>query len=200
MKLLSRNFSTKEKLLIALLAIILIGLVYYKLVYKNIQTALANANAEASTLQSELEMAQIKEAQINQMKNDMTTLSKSPKMGSYNNSKLETAFLHTVLSGISDYSISFSDVTRNGNQIRRNFTLQYRVPDYDTACDIMKQLTHGEYRCLINDVSCSVGDNGATSISLSGTFYETMVGGTPDSALPQDEAATAEAVSLEDFE
>lgn len=200
MKLMSRNFSTKEKILIGLFVLILIGLVYYRFAFTGIRTAINNANAEAQTLQTDLEVAQAKVLRINKIESEMTMLKNGSRMGSYNNSKPETAFLHTVLSGVSDYSISFDEVTRNGDQIRRDFTLQYTVPSYKEAQNIMKELTTGEFRCLVGDVSCSVDNGGTTRVSLAGTFYETMVGGTPDSALPKDEAATAEPVELEDFE
>ena len=195
MKILSRNFSTKEKILIAVLGVMLLGLVYYKFVYSTISNALTNTKAEAQSLQSELDVAKVRAAKIKKMENEMSgfkTTGAVSKMGSYNYSKPETIFLNSVLSNASDYSISFDEVTRDGDQIRRNFSLQYKTSSYAAAEEIMKALTNGEYRCLISDVSCSV-DNGITSVSLVGTFYETMVGGTPDSALPKDEAATTAA-------
>ena len=203
MKLLSRNFTTKEKVLMAILAIGLLGLVYYRFVFVRINTALTAANAEAQSLQTELDTANARIAQAQKMEQELSGVSSTgllAKMGSYNNSKLETVFLHSVLSDVSDYSISFDEVTRDGDQIRRNFSLKYTVPSYAAAESIMKALTSGDYRCLINEVNCEVGDTGATTISLNGTFYETMVGGTPDSALPADSAETAQPVELEDFE
>ena len=203
MKLMSRNFSTKEKVLLILLAVMLLGLIYYKLVYSRLHTAVVNAQSEASSVQSELEVAQMRLARIKKMEREMDGYKSTgmiAKMGSYNNSKPETAFLNTVLSGVNDYSISFEEVTRDGDQIRRNFTLQYKTSSYAEAEKIMKDLTSGEYRCLISDVNCSVDSGGVVTVSLIGTFYETMVGGTPDSALPKDEAETDNTVKLEDFE
>ena len=216
MKLMSRNFSTKEKVLLILLAVMLLGLIYYKLVYSRLHTAVVNAQSEVNeavieqvkkfssgSLQSELEVAQMRLARIKKMEREMDGYKSTgmiAKMGSYNNSKPETAFLNTVLSGVNDYSISFEEVTRDGDQIRRNFTLQYKTSSYAEAEKIMKDLTSGEYRCLISDVNCSVDSGGVVTVSLIGTFYETMVGGTPDSALPKDEAETDNTVKLEDFE
>lgn len=203
MKILSRNFSTKEKILLIVLAVVLVGLVYYRLVYVNINNALTSARTEATSLQSDLDIAQARAARIKKMEKEMDGYKSTglvSKMGSYNSSKPETAFLHTVLSDVSDYTISFDEITRTGSQIRRNFSLKYTVPSYAAAEDIMKRLTSGEYRCLIGDVSCDVGDGGVTTVSANGTFYETMVGGVADSALPKDEAETNEGVALEDFE
>lgn len=203
MKLLSRNLTSKEKVLVAFLAIALLGLVYYRFVYSRVNTALISATAEAQSLQTELDAANTRIAQAQKMKEELSGVGSTgllAKMGSYNSSKPETAFLNTVLSNVSDYTVTFDDVTRDGDQIRRNFSLQYTVPSYAAAESVMKDLTSGEYRCLVSDVGCEVGDNGVTTVKLSGTFYETMVGGTPDSALPEDQAETADPVTLEDFE
>lgn len=200
MKLLSRNFSKKEIILIVVLAVMLLGLIYYRLFYVNIKSSIDSARAEASTLQTEVDMAQLKVAQIGKMEKDMQDLSGTPKMGSYNSSRPETIFLHNAFTGIPDYSISFDEVTRNGDQIRRNFSLQYKVGSYNEAQAILTKLTSGEYRCLIGDMSCKVDKDGAATVNLEGTFYETMIGGKADSALPKDEAAVDEPVALEDFE
>ena len=189
MKILSRNFSKTEKILIAVLGIALIGLLYYKFVYIAIHDALVSTAAEADSIQAELDMAIVREARIQKMERDVNTAKETgdSRMGSYNNSKPETAFLNTVLAGIPDYSIQFADVTRDGNQIRRNFTLNFKTSSYSEARKIIKELTSGEFRCMIGDMSCSSGDGGV-SVSLQGTFYETMVGGKSDSALPKDQA------------
>lgn len=202
MKIMSRNFSTKEKVLLIVLAVMLVGLVFYRLIYVNINKALDEANAEAATLQSDLDIAQARAARIQKMEDQLNGSGSTgllQKMGSYNSSKPETAFLHTVLADVPDYTITFDEVTREGDQIRRNFTLNFTTASYDSAESIIKNLTSGDYRCLIGDMSCSV-ENGITSVTLQGTFYETMVGGQADSALPEDKAETAEPVELEDFE
>ena len=201
MKIMTRNFSTKEKVLLVLLAVMLVGLIYYKLVYQTITSKVMTANADAATLQSELDIAQARETRIQQMEKEMQGIRNTgivSKMGSYNSSKPETTFLNRVLVGVSDYSISFEDVTRDGDQIRRNFNLQYKVPKYSQAEDVMQELTAGEYRCLVSDVNCTVDDGGVTTVSLTGTFYETMVGGKADSALPKEDEV--EKVDLDELE
>ncbi|MBR2705808.1 MAG: hypothetical protein IKE74_01010 [Mogibacterium sp.] len=195
MKMMSKQLTAKEIVLVIVLAVMLLGLAYYKFVYINIKDAVASAKADESALQTELEAAQLRTGKIKKMQKELEGINSTgilTKMGSYNNSKPETAFLNTVLAGVDDYNIGFDEVTRDGDQIRRNFNLQYKTSSYAAAKKIMKELTSGDYRCLIGDVNCSVDTNGATTITLDGTFYETMVGGTPDSALPKDEAATTE--------
>ena len=54
MKVLSRDFSTKEKLLILVLALVLVALAYYQFVHRAVVDALASAQAEADSLTVEL--------------------------------------------------------------------------------------------------------------------------------------------------
>lgn len=194
MKIMSRNFTRAEKALLIILALALFALVYYRFVYRTLQDSVVSSNAEASSIKTDLQEAEVRLGQLQQMQQELDTImgtEKASRMESYNNSKNETAFLSDILSTASDYSIAFADVTRNGDQIRRSFSLQYRTNSYREAEAIMLQLCQGEYRCLMGDINCSIGADGQTAIGMTATFFETMVGGIPDSGLPQDEEATA---------
>lgn len=192
MKILSREFTLAEKLLIAVLVLILLALFYYKFVDETVRTTIANNEAEANMLQTELDAAQARLMQLNRVKGEMETLENEGRlswMGSYNNSKEEVAFLNDILADTLKYSIAFSDVTRSGDLIRRSFTLQYTAVDYAAAQDIMLRLCQGKNRCLVGDVKCSVNGDSSVTLSAAATFYETMVDGTPDAALPENRAA-----------
>lgn len=201
MKIMSRNFTRNEKILLVLLAVVLVGLVYYRFIYLNIQSSISSSKAESQSLQSEMEIAQAKLSRLAQMQQELDSVKKSgdtSRMESYNNSKEETAFLSEILSASRDYNIAFSDVTRTGDQIRRSFTLQYRTLNYQEAETIMMRLCEGPYRCLIGDVNCNIAEDNGTTVNMTATFFETMVGGTPDSGLPRDEAETT-STPAEDF-
>lgn len=195
MKILSRDFTTVEKILLTLLGVILVVLVYYRFVDQPVRTAINTAVSERETLQSELDVvnAQVErldrmEAELDQIKAEGT----ASLMPSYNNSKEELRLLNDVLSVTTQYSISFADVTRDGNQIRRAFTLQFRCPSYATMEQVLSALANSPYRCLIGDINCSIDNKdpqSSVSVSATATFYETMVGGTPDSGLPADKSA-----------
>ena len=133
MKIMSRDFTRTEKILIAVLALILLGLFYYQFVEKTVRQSITNAQSEAQMLQTELDAAQARLMAANNIKNSMDALEASGQkswMGSYNNSRAEVAFLNTILADTLQYSVTFSNVTRAGNQIRRSFTLEYRTGSY----------------------------------------------------------------------
>ncbi len=193
MKIMSRNFTRSEKILLLLLAVILLGLFYYKAVDQNVRNSIASSEAEAQSLQTELTVVQARVQNLEKMQKEVDEVmgaEGTSRMESYNNSKAEVAFLNDILSEAGDYSIAFSEVTRNGDQIRRAFTLSYKTANYRAAEDIMEKLCSGEYRCLIGDVNCSIAEDGVTTAKMMATFYETMVGGVPDAGLPEDSAKT----------
>lgn len=206
MNVMSREFTRSEKVLLVILSALLIGLLYYRFVYLTTEDMVEDIKHQADTTQADLDMANARLQKLQKMQGEMEALDvddETSRMESYNNSKKETAFLNQVLRGVDDYSISFADVTRNGNQIRRSFSLQFVTKDYKEAVGIVDDLTHGEYRCLVDDINYSLTDDKGIYINLTATFFETMVGGTPDSALPKDESGDveqSEGISIEDFE
>lgn len=206
MKILSRDFTLRERILILVLALILLVLCYYQFVDRPVRSAITSAKAEAASIQTELDAVNAQVELVNKMQTELDTIQKSglkSRMESYNNSKAELAMLNDALAAATDYSISFSEVTRDGDQIRRAFTLQFVAPNYATMEQILSELAENPYRCLIGDISCSgTGQSVDTpvSVSMTATFYETMVGGTPDAGLPADTAAeNDDAVTYDDL-
>lgn len=192
MKIMSRSFSRGEKILLVILAIILIGLVYYWFVDQPVRQTIANAQAESAQLEAELQGVQLEVIRLQQMQNELDEIEGAGTaswMGSYNNSEEELRLLNDVLADTIEYDIRFSNVTRNGDQVRRNFTIQFKTADYVAAKNIIEQLERGDLRCIIGDIRCTVNKDGVVTVSATATFYETMVGGTPDAGLPADTAA-----------
>lgn len=192
MKIMSRDLNTREKILLLVLALILVALMYYQFVDRNVRASLNSYNADINQLQSEIDIAQAQLMHLTTVQSSLDAVEQTGKygwMGSYNSSKEELAFLNGVLADTLQYSISFANVTRSGNQIRRSFSLQYQAKNYTAAQEILTNLLKGKYRCLVGDVNCTIAADGTVTMNQSATFYETMVGGTPDAALPRDSAA-----------
>lgn len=202
MKILSRDFTTKEKALLLVLILILLGLAYYQFVDQPVRASLAEAAVQKENLQVELDAVKIKIARLEKMQAEIDRILASgevSQMPSYNNSKRELAMLNDVLASANQYSVSFSNVTRNGDQIRRNFSLQFSASDYGTVKQILAALAGSLDRCMIGDIQCTPVTRNyyrgeyinetVINVSATATFYETMVGGTPDAGLPTDSAA-----------
>lgn len=204
MRVMSREFTTTEKILLVVLSIVLLGLLYYRFVFLTTEDSMRSMESQIETTQTELDLANARLNKLNKIENELAISDDYSRMESYNASKRETAFLNQVLAGVKDYAISFSDITRDGDQIRRTFTLQFVSDSYKDAVDVVDDLSHGDYRCLVDDIDYSLTDNKEIYINLTATFFETMVGGTPDSALPPDESAEdsegeTDGISIDDF-
>ena len=198
MKILSRDFTLKEKVLLLVLVVLLLGLGYYWFVDQPVRQQLENCAAQESSLQIELTAVQRKAAELERMKTELEAIQARDGvslMSSYNASKEEVKLLNDVLAGTEQYAISFSDVSREGDQIRRNFSLQFTAPNHQDIARILGQLAESSQRCIIADIRCSrergrtEEDAGKFTVDATATFYETMVGGTPDAALPAETVA-----------
>lgn len=190
-----RSFSTREKVLLLILTILLLGLGYYYFVDQPVRNAIQSANIERDTSQVELDALNIKLFNLRKMENELNNIEQGvyhSSMKSYNNVKSEIALLNDLLESSEDYSVSFAEVTRDGNQIRRPVSLQFSTSSYYTATSILSKLYASEDRCLIQDVRISSKSgnttnlkNDAVSVAATVIFYETLVGGIEDAGLPQ---------------
>ena len=194
MKIVTREFTTREKVLLLILSLILIALVYYQFVDQPVKREIEAANSQAENLSVELQIVEAKLETMRKMALEMEDITKggaASVMGSYNNSKEEMEILNDVLENTLQYSISFANVTRDGDQIRRNFSIMFSVGSYEAMETVLKKLADSKWRCLVGDVQCSqiIGPNyetGYFTVSATATFFETMVGGTPDAGLPAE--------------
>ncbi len=205
MKTFNREFTVKEKALLVILVLIILGAIYYLMVYQPVTDSLRSARNEKLNLEDEILVAETKANQILNMQKEISGMESSGHiltgMPSYNAGKAEIDFLHETLSAqTTDYYVGFTQLTRQGNQIRRNFTLNFSADSYATAKKIVDTLENSEIRCLIGDMVVISGENGESlmegpvEVNCVATFYETMYGGKEDSDLPEDSGKTEEVV------
>jgi len=192
MKVLSRDFTVKERILILLLVLILLGLAYYQFIDQPVRSAIEQAHSEQAALETELTTAKAKLAQLERMQNEIdtvTALATFRPMPSYSNREAVNKLLNDVL-GTMNYSIAFSNTTRSGDLVRRSVSLTFTAPDYRTMEQVFKALADAEFRCIVDNISCSSsgGDRyhpRVYNVSMTATFYETMVGATTEVGLSE---------------
>lgn len=193
MKFLSKDFTQREKVLLVILAILLVLVFYYYAVDMPLRNQEEVLNSQKSVLETDVQIAEAKVAEYEKMEETLKNLGDDAnRMESYNNRTNEINFLNDLLAKTTAYSIGFSPVTVEGNQVRREFSLAYTCGSYSEAMDLLKKLSQCKYRCLISDVSCAPGDTntalkGAVNVSVNATFYETLVNKTTDAGLPEPE-------------
>ena len=187
--------------LIAMIILIaaLSGGLYFFFVDRPVRTGIRKADEERTSIESRLSLLKARAENVSGVSDEVENLAASGQqswMPSYNSEEAELDMLHTLLdSRTSDYQLSFENVTRDGNQIRRGCSLSFTTDSYQTAKDILYRLNHGQFRCLISSTSVSGITPGEASngvhVTLSAMFYETMVGGEPDMGLAEGDRGKA---------
>ncbi len=205
MNALSRDFTKAEKALLLIFALILVAMAYYFLVDQPARIGVISANGERDALQIELKSLQTRLDQLEKMQSEIDrlgSLDSVSRMGSYNNRKAELAELNNILESAESYAITFTDVERKGEQIRRNISLQFSAPDYETIKKIIGELESCRNRCMVGDIRYSDEiryepaatrgeqpvEHRVIRVDTTATFYETMFDGTPDAGLPTERA------------
>ncbi len=189
MKSLSREFTLKEKILLLILVLLLLGYAYYRFVDVPVRDGIREAKNEQENLKIELAVVQGKVKALERMQSELDTIKKDGTvkyMPSYNNVRNVNRLLNDTLSGL-DYIVTYDQLTRDVDQIRRNVSIQFTSPDYATMERVVKTIADCEYRCLIDDLRGTVmhqRDRSYIVVNLNATFFETMVGGTSDAGLP----------------
>lgn len=188
MKILSRDFTLAEKLLIAFLCLVLLGFGYFWLVDQPVRRETAGALAEKAALEKELAGVRERINNLREMQSEMNrlgSLDDVSRMGSYNNSEAELAAIDAILSGAKSYSVSAAGLSRSDDQIRRSFSLQFTANSFEDAKAIVTQLARCHERCMVGDLRVSGAPGQPAIVGTTVTFFETMYDGTPDSALPE---------------
>ena len=186
MEFLTDEINRTEKALIVFLSLLLAGLCYYQFLYRPTTREIERLESQQTAMTMELAQVQQRLAQLKKMQAELDELGRigyTSRMPSYNSIEEETTFLNDILTAAEQYSISFSNPTRKDNQVRRNVTLRFTTNGYEPARDILRNLTRGDFRCLLGDLRYSRNNDGVTSVNVNATFFETMVGGTMDSNL-----------------
>lgn len=193
MKILTKDFSTREKIFLASLLVIIIVAAYYLFVYRTVEDQITALRSQRSALENQLAISTAQVERLKAMSEQMGNDTLRSYMPSYNSSKKELDFLNETLAGTEDYLINFTYLTRNGDQINRGFGLQFNAKDYAQAESIIKAIEDSEIRCLIGDYMIKPIEkekhllSGKVQVSLNGSFYETMYDGVADKELPEDE-------------
>lgn len=192
MRILTRDFTTKEKILIGFLIVVLLAFAYYQFVDKPVREGLEHAEAQKANLESELAAVQERVATLRRMKAEIDQIKTDgtfKEMPSYNNSKAVTELLNNLLGDLG-YRISFANVAQTGDLVRRNITLEFSAPDYDTVERVLSGLAGSDFRCLIGNLTVSRSSRtvegvvqSVLNVSAGVTFYETTVDGQADQGI-----------------
>ena len=188
---LSRQFTRREKVLLAILAVLLLFALYYLAVHRPVTEALSRIQSESETVSVDLTVLEAKEQRMIQMQQELDEILSQPNVSEipkYDNLQQVMDFLNTVLSSASEYTLSFQGLQQpqDGGILRRTMQMTFTTPSYDAARSMIEQLQNCPYRCQLSDFSilpfsadsqpqdaASLLD-GSVQASVTVTFFENL--------------------------
>lgn len=187
----NRSFSTRETVLIMILALLLIVAFYYFLVVKNVADTMAANDAQLAEINMNVAVQESLAADRARMKAELEQLGDNetlPEVAVYDNIRNELNELNGLLGSATSYDLSFSQPTLDNQLVRRTVAVSFTVPDYASALDVVRKLENGTYRCQITDFTMTgdmLADGSVRSVNatLNVTYLETTNGTTNLSGL-----------------
>ena len=194
--ILNRSFSTRETVLILVLALLLVVACYYFLVVKNVSDTVAANNEQLAGIEMNIGAQESLAAARARMKAELDELGDDetlPEVAVYDNIRNELNELNTLLGSATTYNLSFGQPTVEGQLVRRTVTVSFTTPSYASALEVVRQLENGTYRCQITDFTMTgelLADGSVSSVNatLSVTYLETTNGATNTSGLVEKAA------------
>ena len=178
--MLSYTFTRREKTLILVLALILVAIAWFLLVYQRTTNEITRIDGEISTVQSELTVATAKVAEKNRMQKAIDNYKAQGAAATpipyYDNVTAVMTELNSVLASSDTYSLAFDEIKKNDSSgfILRGVRANYSCGSREAAEDIISSLANGPYPCSIDTVSISDSSVGATRTTGSSPVSATV--------------------------
>ena len=157
----NRELTKREMTLLLILAVLVIGLGYFKLVYEPVQEQTAQYRDNASQEQLELDQALVQVDQMEAMKKRVEEIRASGEertIPQYDNSGRLMRELYQTLESSTEYSLDFSQGTsQDGYIVLRPVSMSFQTRTYAQARAIVDALSESENLNQISDLSIRTG-------------------------------------------
>lgn len=176
------KLSTREIVMLILLAVLVIGLAYYMGFYSPLQNELASISMKSSEVDAQIVTAMAKVQKMDEMQAELDEIFSRPadeitEIAPYDNKEVVLNQLYGILSRTRDYSLSFTDpdVQADGT-VRRNISMTFRCSTYASAKRVIKDLTDSQWRCLVSNLSIASQEDdmmhSGVTVTATITFFE----------------------------
>lgn len=188
MKIASKSFTKREKVMVVVLLLLLVGVAYFYALYTPTKNQLAQLENERYTLESELMVLQAEQAEILRLQAELERIQAEAAAGGvqtsvqdYDNFNAMMDQLNMLMKGTTEYSMNFGTVDMSNEIVRRPVTMNFKCNTYSNAKEILKQLATGPFRCQISDLAINanngqnsnVGINrGPVTVAVTITYFE----------------------------
>lgn len=177
-----RQLTARELILLGMLLVLVLVGGYVMLFYMPMTAELDRLEQEKLSCEDELAVAQIQVEDKRRMERELEEIfAANPNplsIAPYDNLQPVMFELNSILQSTPEYSLSFGTVNTEETIVRRQILLSYTSGSYEAAKRVLQQLHDSAYRCMLDDVSISIGerDEGNVSVSASLVFFEYQEG------------------------
>ena len=159
----NRAFTTREKVLLVILAVLIIGIGYFKLLLEPINTSIENYRNMTASEQDEILANTALLQKKKQMETELEELFASgdpTPIPVYDNSGNLLVELHRILDKSLDYSLNFSGTSPMDVEylVRRPVSLTFLAPTYAQARAIINELHDSDNVNCISDLSMQINN------------------------------------------
>ena len=173
-----RQLSAREIILLGLLLVLALVGGYLLLYYMPMTNEQERMENQAVLCEEQLQAAQIRLEDKRRMERELEEIfAANPNplsIAPYDNLQPVMFELNGILQSTPEYSLSFGTVNTEETIVRRQILLSYTSGSYEAAKGVLQRLHDSAYRCMLDDVSISIGerDEGSVSVSASLVFFE----------------------------
>lgn len=164
--MLTYTFSRREKALMLVLAIVLVGIAWYMLVFQHTNNEIIRLDGEISTAQTEAQLAMTRSQQMQVMQEAIAEYEAAgatvTEVPTYDNMTPLMTELNGIMGATTNYTLSFDDLDRESvnGYVLRGVRADYACGSYAEAEAVVTALANGAFPCRIDTVSIK---NGASS-------------------------------------
>lgn len=173
-----RKLTAREWILLGVLVVVALVSAYVSLFYLPTTARREAARQETQLCQDQMEAARLRLEDKRRMERELKELfdreADPLSLAPYDNLQPVMVELHGILAGAEDYSLSFGSVDAEEPIVRRSISLTFTSSSYEGAKAILQQLHDSMYRCLLSDITISIGSGDQGSVSTNSTivFFE----------------------------
>ena len=155
----NRPFTTREKVMLVILSLMIIGICYYKFLLEPINDQIEQYNqmaaGEQDIITQNMALIQKKKEMEQELEAIFAENPAPDPIPNYDNSGVLMVEIHSILEGTVDYTLSFSDTSllSGGYLLRRPLELEFSVTTYSQARAIINRLHDSKNINQISDLS-----------------------------------------------
>lgn len=182
-----RALSAREKVMIVILTVLLVGALYFLLFYQPLQNELLSLENQTNEVKTQIETAMVKVKQMDTMQAELDEIFANgndvSEIAAYDNSQAVMNQLDGILASATEYDLSFADadIDEESGTVRRQVNMSFTCANYTAAKNIALALAENHWRCLVTSLSISSDVNDETgknimttpvSVKATITFFE----------------------------